>query len=54
MDETVKDAKEGGMKELLYADDLVLLRESWKQVEMRHIQQKRAMMEKGLKVNVIK
>ena len=34
MKEITKDVREGGVKELLYADDLVLLRDSWEEVEM--------------------
>ena len=33
MDEVTKDLVEGIVKELLYADDLVLLGDSWKKME---------------------
>ena len=52
MDEVAKDVRGGGVKELLYADDLVLLGGSWENVEGRFAWWKRSMMEKGLKVNV--
>ena len=54
MDDITKDVREGGVKELLYADGLVLLGDSWEEVEMRYAQWKKTMTEKRLKVNVIK
>jgi len=33
MDEITRDAREGGIKEILYADDLVLLGDDWTEVE---------------------
>ena len=36
MDEVTKDVREGVVKEILYADDLVLLGDSWKEVESRY------------------
>ena len=54
MDKITKDKREDGVKKLLYADDLVLLQYSWKKVEMRYARWKKAMTEKGLKVNVKK
>ena len=36
MDGITKDVRESGVKELLYAYDLVLLGNSWEEVEMRY------------------
>jgi len=36
MDKITRDVREGGVKETLYADDLVLLRDDWTEVENRH------------------
>ena len=49
MNEAIKN-----VKEFLYADDLVGLGDSWEKAEMRYVQSKNAIMEKGLKVNVKK
>ena len=54
IDEITKDVKESGVKELLHADDLVLLRDSREETEMRYAQWKKATTEKGMKVNVKK
>ena len=54
MDEITKDIREGGVKKLLYAYDLVLLGNSREEVEMIHARIKKAILEKGLKVNVKK
>ena len=54
MDEVTKNVRESGVKELLYADDLVLLEDSWKEVEMRCAPRKKVMMEKRLKVDLKK
>jgi len=51
MDETSRDVREGGVNEILYADDLVLLGNDWTEVENRYFGWKRAMKEKGMKVN---
>ena len=34
MDEIAKDVREGGVKELVYADDFVMLGDSWLEVKM--------------------
>ena len=49
-----KDIEQDGAKELLYADDLVLLGDSWKEVEKRYAWWEKAKTEIGLKVNVKK
>ena len=49
-----KIAREGDIKELFYADDLMLLEDIWKKVEIRYARWKKAMTEKGLKVDVKK
>jgi hypothetical protein len=54
MDEVTKDVREGVVKEFLYADDLVLLGDSWQEVEERYARWKKALEGKGLKVNVNK
>jgi len=36
MDEISRDVREGGVKEILYADDLVLLVDEWIEVENRY------------------
>ena len=54
MSKITKDVREGGVKELLFADDLVMLGDSLKEVEMRYAQWKKAAIEKGLLVNVKK
>ena len=50
MDEVTKDINVSGVKELLYADDLVLLGDSWQEVDKKCAQQKKALTDKGLKV----
>ena len=42
------------MKELLYADDLILLGNSWEEVESRYARRKKALKIHGLKINVNK
>lgn len=54
LDEITKDVREGIPKEFLYADDLVLIGESWTEVEERYAKWKIALKEKGLKINVSK
>ena len=39
------------MKEFLYADDLVRMGDSWKEVEEKYVRWKGALERKGLKVN---
>ena len=41
-----KDAGEDGLKELFYAENLVLLNDIWKKVEMRYAGRKKSMTEK--------
>ena len=48
MNEITKDIREGGVKEYLYTDDLVLFEDSWK-VQMRYALGKRVMTGKDLK-----
>ena len=52
LDEITKDIREEIPKEYLYADDLVLLGDCWSEVEKRYYKWKRALQEKGLKINV--
>ena len=54
MDEIIKDVRKGGVKEFLYANNLVQLEDSWEEVEMRYTRWKKAMTEKGLEVDVKK
>jgi len=53
MDEITRDMR-GGVKEILYADELVLLGDDRTEVENMYSEWKRAMKEKGMKVNVCK
>ena len=52
MDEVTKDIREEVVKEMLYADDLVLVGENWKEVESRCTRWKKALQNKGIKTNV--
>ena len=52
--EITKNVREGGVKELFYADDLVLLGDNWEEVDMRNARWKKAVTEKALKLNVRK
>ena len=54
MDEITKDVREGGVKELLYADGLVLYADTWKEIKMDMHDGKKTVTEKGFKVNVNK
>ena len=36
MDEVTKDIREGVVKEMLYADDIVLVVDTWEEVESRY------------------
>ena len=54
MDEVTRDIREGVVKELLYADDLILLGNSWEEVESRYDRWKKAPKNHGLKINVNK
>ena len=53
MDEAIRDLEKGS-KSFLYADDIVLLRESWEEVGNRYREWKEALEGKRLKVNVQK
>ena len=52
MDEVTKDIREGVVKEMLYADDIVLVGDNWEEVESRYTRWKKALQEKGKKINV--
>ena len=52
MDEVTRDTREGVVKDLLYADDLILIGNSWEEVESRYARWKKAL--KKLKINVNK
>jgi len=54
MDEVTKNIRECLVKEILYADDLVLLGDDWKEVELWYSKWKKVLSEKGMKVNVKK
>ena len=54
MDEVTKDIREGVVKEMLYADDIVLVGDNWEEVESRYTRWKKALQEKGMKINVNK
>jgi len=54
MDEITRDVREGGVKEILYADDMVFLGGDWIKVENKYFRWKKAMKEKDMKVNVCK
>ena len=54
MDEVTKDIREGVVKEMLYADDIVLVDDNWEEVESRYTRWKKALQEKGMKINVNK
>ena len=54
MDEVTKDIREGVVKEMLYADDYVLVGDYWEEVESRYTRWKKALQEKGMKINVNK
>ena len=52
MDEVTKDIREGVVKEILYADDFVLVGDNWKELEFRYARWKKALQDKGMKINV--
>ena len=54
MDEATKDIREGVVKEMLYADDIVLVGDNWEEVESRYTQWKKALQEKEMKIKVNK
>ena len=54
MDEVTKDIREGVVKEMLYADDIVLVGDYWEEVESRNTRWKEALQERGIKINVNK
>ena len=49
MDEVSKDIREGVVKEMVYADDIVLVGGNLEEVESRYTQWKKALQEKGIK-----
>ena len=54
MVEITKDVRKNGLKALLDDDNLVLIGDSWEEVELRHAQWKKAVTKNGLKVTVKK
>ena len=54
VDVVTENAREGLMKEVLYADDLVLLSEMMEGLKKRFLQWRSALESKGLKVNLEK
>jgi hypothetical protein len=54
MDVVSAEVRQGLLMELLYADDLVIMGESLKELEKKFLEWKRVMESKGLKVNVNK
>ena len=54
MDEVTKDIREGVVQEMLYADDLVLVGNNWKEVKSRYTQWKKVLQDKAMKINVNK
>ena len=54
MDEVTKDMREGVVKEMLYADDIVLISDNWEEIESRYTRWKKVLQEKGMKINVSK
>ena len=54
MDEVTKDIREGVVKEMLYADDIVLISDNWEEIESRYTRWKKVLQEKGMKINVSK
>ena len=54
MDEVTRDIRKGVVKELLYADDMILLGNSSEEVESSYARWKKALKIHGLKINVNK
>ena len=55
MDKVTKDIRQGVVKEMLYADDIVLVGDNWEEVESRYTRWKKALaQQKGMKINVNK
>ena len=54
MDAVTKDIREGVVKEILYADDIVLVGDNWKEVESRYTRWKKTLQDEGMKINVNK
>ena len=54
MDEVTREARSNNLKELLYADDLLLMGESLNEIEVKYRKWKEALHGKGLKINVSK
>ena len=49
MDEVSKAIRKGVVKEMLYADDIVLVGDNWEEIESRYTRWKKALQEKGIK-----
>ena len=54
LEEVIREARQGGVKEVLYADDLVLTSESREEFIPILLKWKRAMESKGLKISMEK
>ena len=54
MDEVTKDIRKGVAKEMVFADDIELVGDNWEEVESRYTRWKKAIQEKGMKINVNK
>jgi len=54
MDEITRDLKEGGVKEIFYANDLFFYGDDWTKVENRYSTWKRAMKEKCIEETYVK
>ena len=54
MDEVIKNAREGVIKEFLYTDNLVLFGDSWEDLSRQYGKWKSALDSKGLSVNTNK
>ena len=54
MDEVTKDIRKGVVKEMLHADDIVLVGDYWEEVESLYTRWKKALQEKEMKINANK
>ena len=52
VDEVTKNARKGWMKQILYADDLVLMRETMEELRENFDESKEAFKSKGMRVNL--
>ena len=52
MDEVNKDIREGVVQEMMYANDIVVVGDNWEEVESRYTRWKKALQDKGIKINV--